>query len=192
VTSATAEPRSDAPPGFHYRDEFVPFDEAGALVDAIAHLDFSPFELRGFVAKRRVAYFGASYDSGDSAGPPIPAFLERLRDRIATWAGVTGDEFVMALVNEYTPGTTIGWHRDAPQFGIVAGVSLLTACRMKFRLYERPGARRVPGARRLTSHEVSLQPRSAYLMTGAARSAYEHHIPPVRALRYSITFRTRR
>jgi len=63
---------------------------------------------------------------------------------------------------------------------------------MKFRLYERPGARRVPGARRLTSHEVSLQPRSAYLMTGAARSAYEHHIPPVRALRYSITFRTRR
>ena len=29
-------------------------------------------------------------------------------------------------------------------------------------------------------------------MTGASRAAYEHHIPPVRALRYSVTFRTLR
>ena len=40
--------------------------------------------------------------------------------------------------------------------------------------------------------KLALQPRSAYLMTGAVRSHYEHSIPPVDALRYSITFRTLR
>jgi alkylated DNA repair dioxygenase AlkB len=37
-----------------------------------------------------------------------------------------------------------------------------------------------------------LARRSAYLLTGESRSAYEHHIPAVAALRYSITFRTLR
>lgn len=193
MPSGTVQRGLEVPSGFYYRDAFVPVDEAAALVDAITRLDLSPFELRGFVAKRRVAYFGASYDSRDGAPPPIPGFLKPLRDRIAAWAGITADEFVMALVNEYSPGTAIGWHRDAPQFGIVAGVSLLTTCRMTFRVYERSAVRRVAGRpRRIASHDVLLQPRSAYLMTGEARSAYEHHIPPVAALRDSITFRTRR
>ena len=42
------------------------------------------------------------------------------------------------------------------------------------------------------THEIVLAARSAYLMTQTARSAYEHHIPSVAALRYSITFRTLR
>ena len=37
------------------------------------------------------------------------------------------------LVTRYPPGAGIGWHRHAPQFGEVSGVSLLTACRMRFR-----------------------------------------------------------
>jgi DNA oxidative demethylase len=36
----------------------------------------------------------------------------------------------MALVNEYPPGAPIGWHRDAPQYGIVIGISLASTCRM--------------------------------------------------------------
>ena len=39
----------------------------------------------------------------------------------------------MALINEYRPGAPIGWHRDAPQYDIVGGISLLSTCRMKFR-----------------------------------------------------------
>jgi hypothetical protein len=39
----------------------------------------------------------------------------------------------MALINEYRPGAPIGWHRDAPQYEVVAGLSLLSACHMKFR-----------------------------------------------------------
>jgi len=36
---------------------------------------------------------------------------------------------------------------------------------------------------------VELAPRSAYAITGEARSQWEHSIPPVKAHRYSITFR---
>jgi alkylated DNA repair dioxygenase AlkB len=38
--------------------------------------------------------------------------------------------------------------------------------------------------------EVTLDPRSAYVLSGAARYAWQHAIPPTKALRYSITFRT--
>jgi len=98
----------------------------------------------------------------------------------------------MALINEYAAGAPIGWHRDAPQYGIVSGVALLSSCRMKFRPYVAPGAHASTGRVRKTTHEIVLERRSAYLMTGDSRSAYEHHIPAVNALRYSITFRTRR
>jgi alkylated DNA repair dioxygenase AlkB len=37
-----------------------------------------------------------------------------------------------------------------------------------------------------------LEPRSVYLMRGPARWQYEHSIPPVDELRYSLTFRTLR
>ena len=66
------------------------------------------------------------------------------------------DTFVHALTTEYVAGTPIGWHRDAPHFEIVAGLSLNGACRMRFRpLDER------------RHHEVftlDLQPRSPYVM----------------------------
>jgi len=97
----------------------------------------------------------------------------------------------MSLINEYRPGAPIGWHRDAPQYDIVAGVSLLSDCRMRFREYVFPG-RKPAGLRRTATHEILLDRRSAYLMTGKSRSGYEHHVPPVTALRYSITFRTLR
>lgn len=182
----------DVPNGFHYRDDFITVDEEASLVEEIGGIEFSTFEMRGVVARRRVAFFGQSYDAGRPLSPELPAFLFPLRDRIAEWAGVAGDAFAMALINEYSDGAPIGWHRDAPQYGIVGGVSLLSSCRMKLRPYVRPSAAERGQGRRLATHEITLQRRSAYLMTGEARSAYEHHIPAVSALRYSITFRTLR
>jgi len=143
--------------------------------------------MRGVVARRRVAFFGESYDR--EVAEPLPAFLLPLRARMAQWAGVESDAFAMALINEYRPGSPIGWHRDAPQYGIVGGVSLLASCRMKFRPYRPPSSGPAP-ARRSATHEIVLAPRSAYLMTHESRNAYEHHIPPVDKLRYSITFRS--
>jgi alkylated DNA repair dioxygenase AlkB len=178
----------DVPPGFHYREDFITEADERVLLEAIADVAFADFAMRGVVARRRVAFFGQSYDR--AAAGPLPAFLLPLRATMAHWAGVDADAFAMALINEYRPGSPIGWHRDAPQYDIVAGLSLLSACRMKFRPYRSPSEPTLP--RRSATHETVLDRRSAYLMKGEARQAYEHHIPAVAQLRYSVTFRTLR
>jgi alkylated DNA repair dioxygenase AlkB len=87
------------------------------------------------------------------------------------------------LVQRYPPGSTIGWHRDAPAFGTVIGVSLASACRLRFQR-GKGDARRV--------WEILLEPRSGYVLAGKARTSWQHSIPPTKELRYSITFRTLR
>jgi alkylated DNA repair dioxygenase AlkB len=65
----------------------------------------------------------------------------------------------------------------------VVGVSLAGSCRLRFQ--------RGTGDRRRV-WEVALEPRSGYVLDGEARRSWRHSIPPTRALRYSITFRTLR
>jgi alkylated DNA repair dioxygenase AlkB len=154
-------------------------------------VEFSTFEMRGAVARRRVAFFGETYDASRRAAP-MPDFLAALTPGLGRWAGVQPDAFAMALINEYPPGAPIGWHRDAPQYGIVVGLSLLSACRMRLRPYLSPASPARDTAPRRATHELELSPRSAYILSGPARSEYEHSIPPVQHLRYSITFRTLR
>jgi alkylated DNA repair dioxygenase AlkB len=178
----------ELPPGFSYRPEFISEAEEQVLAEALANVAFSEFEMRGVVARRRVAFFGRSYNQSEAE--PLPDFLLPLRARIAQWCGVDPPAFAMALINEYRPGAPIGWHRDAPQYENVAGISLLSGCRMKFRPYRSPS---MPSStRRSATHEIALERRSAYFMSGESRQAYEHHIPPVAHLRYSVTFRTLR
>jgi hypothetical protein len=183
---------ADTPPGFEYRDDFLSVAEEAGLVDHINHIEFANFEMRGVVAKRRVAFFGASYDRGDGPSPPIPEFLWPVRERLAKWANVDANDFAMALINEYREGSPIGWHRDAPQYDIVAGLSLLSPCTMRFRPYLSPKEAASTTTRRVTTHEITLMPRSAYIISAEARSKFEHSIPAVAELRYSITFRTLR
>jgi alkylated DNA repair dioxygenase AlkB len=184
---------ADVPSGFQYRDDLITLEEEASLAAEIGRLEFSTFEMRGVVARRRVAFFGASYDAGGAPTLPLPAFLMPLRARAAAWAGVDAGAFAMALINEYRPGAPIGWHRDAPQYDMVAGISILSSCRMKFRPYVSPRALASAKSRRRTAtHEITVERRSGYLMAGESRSAYEHHIPAVSELRYSITFRTLR
>jgi alkylated DNA repair dioxygenase AlkB len=181
----------DLPDGFRYADDFLDAGAEAALVARIEHeVVFQAFEMRGVVARRRVAFFGQAYDATRPAAP-MPPFLEPLRTRAAAWAGVAADAIAMALINEYQPGAPIGWHRDAPQYDVVVGLSLLSPCRMRLRPYLPPKAL-AAGGRRTASHELTLSPRSIYLIAGPARSAFEHSIPPAERLRYSITFRTLR
>ena len=183
---------ANVPDGFRYQGSFITPAEEEALITEISRIEFSTFEMRGVVARRRVALFGHSYDA-NRVSSPLPAFLMPLRHKIACWAGVDADAFAMSLINEYPPGAPIGWHRDAPQYGITAGVSLLSSCPMRLRPYISPGeVTRGADQRRTATHEILLEQRSAYLLTGDSRNGYEHQIPPVRALRYSITFRTLR
>jgi alkylated DNA repair dioxygenase AlkB len=182
----------DLPPGFDYREEFISLDEERQLVAAIGAVQFGSFEMRGVVARRRVKFYGRSYDAVPGPEEPIPEFLFPLRDRLAAWAKIDPPAFAMALINEYQESAPIGWHRDAPQYELIAGVSLLSASRMKLRPYVAPRDLSKLAGPRKTTHEIELKPRSAYLITGEARAGYEHSIPPVTSLRYSVTFRTLR
>ncbi len=171
------------PPGFVYERDFLSPDEEAALLGQIAHLSFSDVRMHGVVARRRIVQYGFNYSfdsSRLSAGPTVPPFLEPLRDRAARFAGRAASDFTEALVTEYPPGAPIGWHRDAPPFDIIVGISLLSACRFQLRRIDRTGA----------VVEISADPRSIYLLSGEARTDWQHHIPPTPALRYSITFRT--
>jgi alkylated DNA repair dioxygenase AlkB len=182
----------DLPPGFDYRDDFITDVEERQLVAAIAGVEFASFEMRGVVARRRVKFYGRSYDAVPGPEEPIPKFLLPLRERLAAWATIDPAAFAMALINEYRESAPIGWHRDAPQYESIAGVSLLSSSRMKLRPYVAPkDVSKLAGPRK-TTHQLELRPRSAYLITGEARQGYEHSIPPVASLRYSITFRTLR
>lgn len=177
------------PAGFEYGDDFVEVSEEQELLAWLGALAFRDFTMRGVTARRRVAFFGESYPGTEGDAEPIPDFLLTLRARVGEWSGRAPDEFGMVLVNEYRAGASIGWHRDAPQYDIVAGISIGATCRMKFRPYV-AGRPSPTGGPRKATHEQVLVSRSAYLMTGASRSAFEHHIPAVDALRYSITMRT--
>jgi alkylated DNA repair dioxygenase AlkB len=113
---------------------------------------------------------------------PVPEFLLGVRERAAEFAGVPADNLVQAMVSEYSVGTPIGWHRDAPQFGTIVGISLGSACRLRLKPYQSTG--------KVLS--LRLEPRSIYVMRGVARSQWQHSIPAVDEMRYSITFRTLR
>jgi alkylated DNA repair dioxygenase AlkB len=176
----------DGPAGFRYAPDVLSPDEEQALLDRIRELPFREFEFQGYVGRRRVVSFGWRYDFTDQLLHPageIPDFLMPAREAATRFAGIAPDDLTQALVTEYSAGAAIGWHRDRSVFGDVIGISLLAAC--VFRLRRKAGGR-------WERFSVTAEPRSAYLLHGVARTEWEHSIPPVPALRYSITFRTLR
>ena len=84
------------------------------------------------------------------------------------------------IVTRYPSGGSLGAHIDSGVFGpTVAGISLEAEWPIVF-------SRRV-GRR----HAVPLPVRSSYVMTGGARSAWFHRVPPGRgSARISLAFRT--
>ncbi len=171
------------PEGFRYEAELLAPEAERDLVRRLAGLGFRPFEFHGHTGKRRVVSFGWEYDFDHGrlrrAGD-MPDFLLPLRDAAAAFAGLAPADLPHVLLTEYGPGAGIGWHRDKAVFGDVVGISLLSGCTFRFR--RRAGAR---------WERVSLEaePRSAYLLRGPSRTEWEHSIPAVDSLRYSITFR---
>jgi alkylated DNA repair dioxygenase AlkB len=172
------------PRGFRYRDEIITETEHAELVRSLQQLDLKPFEFHGYVGNRRVVSFGLKYDYSRRSVEPasqMPAFLDDLLLRVADFAGTEPKAFRQVGINEYRAGAGIGWHKDKQEFGIIVGVSLLASATMRFRRANGAGWSRV-------SH--TLKPRSIYILDGKARTEWEHSIPPLRDLRYSITFRT--
>ena len=176
---------AEEPEGLRHRPEFVTEAEERSLVAAFEAGDWEEVRMHGQAALRTVRHFGHRYDyEGWRLVPadPLPDSVAWLRERAAAMAEGAVDDFTETLVTRYPPGAGIGWHRDAPLFGAkVVGVSLLAPCRLRFQL-------RTAEVRRV--HELRLAPRSAYLLSGAARWSWQHSIPAVAELRYSVTFRT--
>jgi alkylated DNA repair dioxygenase AlkB len=182
------------PQGLEYVLDFIGADEEAALIEAIAQLPpqlaLKEAKYKEYTARRRTTTFGSEYDFGANvleAAPAVPEFLLPLREKVAAWTDIPPARFAQALVTEYRPGTPLGWHRDVPQFEVIAGVSLGAACVMRFRPYEGRAARA-----RGDAFSLELHPRSAYIMRESARWDWQHAIAPTPGLRYSITFRTLR
>jgi alkylated DNA repair dioxygenase AlkB len=180
------EAEKSLPDGFVYRADFITHDEEAMLLAAIRALPLQEARYKQYTARRRIVSFGSEYDFATNEmmpAPALPAFLLPLRQRVADWLGMRAHDFAHALVTEYRTGTPLGWHRDTPNFQVVAGVSLLGPCRMRFRPYPPAKASR-------DTCELTLEPRSAYVMRGEARWRWQHRVMPTTTLRYSITFRT--
>ena len=174
------------PEGFRYRADLITPDDEGILVADIQTLPFREFDFHGYKGKRRVVSFGWHYDFSARTlrkANDFPEFLLSVRDKAASFADVSPDTLQHVLVTEYSEGAGIGWHRDKAVFGDVIGISLVSSC--VFRLRRKAGSKwdRV---------SITAEPRSAYLLRGESRTVWEHSIPGVDALRYSITFRNLR
>jgi alkylated DNA repair dioxygenase AlkB len=175
----------ERPAGLAVHQDVLSEGEEARLVGRFMSLDLRPVVMHGVASRRRTSHFGAGYDfDARTATPakPLPSYLVDLRSRCAELAGEDAASFVEALVTEYDAGAAIGWHKDALVFGpVVLGVSLASDSVMRFQRRAAGGERRV--------HEEPLPRRSAYVLAGAARWTWQHSIPPVKDLRFSVTFR---
>ena len=177
---------AEEPDGLRLRPEVISRQDETALLERFETLNWEPIVIRGQAARRTARHFGLSYDYESrtpQSGEAIPDWVEPPRRAAAEFGGVRPEDLVEVLVQRYPVGSTIGWHRDAPAFGIVIGISLLGSARLRFQRGRREQRR---------TWEVALAPRSGYVLAGAARWSWEHSIPPAKELRYSITFRTLR
>jgi alkylated DNA repair dioxygenase AlkB len=186
VARGRADGPADRPPGLLLRGEVITRREERDLLERFELLRWDPIVIRGQAARRTARHFGLSYDYESRTpqpGDPMPGWLEPARRAAAELAGVAPEQLVEILLQRYPPGSQIGWHRDAPAFGVVVGISLLGHARLRFQQGRRERRR---------TWEVQLPPRSGYVLAGEARRSWEHSIPPTKQLRYSITFRTLR
>ncbi len=174
------------PQGLRYQREFVSSEEESALIADVRALPLTPFQFGAFEGKRRVAWFGWRYDYSrhklEQAGD-LPAWLAPIIARVEAFAGPRSSPVRQVLCTEYEQGVGIGWHRDKPHFDEIFGLSLASACKLRFRRKQGTKWQRFA---------LEAQPRSLYMLSGDSRYVWEHGIPAVEALRYSITFRTMR
>ena len=176
-----------APGGFDYLTNFISTEEEEQLLASIRQFDLGNMKFHQYVAKRKVASFGLGWSFTEQQlkqGAPIPNEFLFLINRVAKQVNIQPEAIVQLLVTEYPPGAVINWHRDAPPFDIIIGISLLADCSFKLRPY----------AKQLQSRHSSItlpvQRRSFYSLQGIAKNEWEHSTAPLKKTRYSLTFRT--
>jgi alkylated DNA repair dioxygenase AlkB len=177
------------PPGFTYVPDFLDQTEEGLLIKEVSKTELHTFVFQGYEAKRRVASFGYDYSFDKrtlTAGRPIPPAFRPLIEKVSAYTGLDVEQFAELLITEYPPGSVINWHRDAPPFDLIAGISLLSDCVFRFRPHEK--TKQTRGSIR----SLTLRRRSLYIISADARTQWQHATLPVKERRYSITLRTLR
>jgi alkylated DNA repair dioxygenase AlkB len=200
------------PPGFGYWRDFLTLEEERRLLAEIATLELRPSQYHEYTALRKTASFslrggpvpvvsfsgplaerrlGSREGVAFEAKPSAPAGLRWLAEKVARHVGRDPRDFPHALVTEYPPGAPIGWHRDAPPFAAIYGVSLASDCTFRLRPHVAAEDKSAAAAdARSAVVKLTAERRSLYAMTGPSRSSWQHSIPPVKQLRHSITLRT--
>lgn len=177
----------EIPEGFSYYPGFISQEEEIKILDNIKHFDLQPMRFHEYEAKRKVIHFGKGWSFTQKKlvpGAELPSEFNFLIDRVAAKLNVTREHIAQFLITQYPVGSVINWHRDAPPFDMIAGVSLQSACSFRLRPHDKP--------RQTKNSTLSFQVerRSLYIMQGSARSEWQHSIAPVDKIRFSLTFRT--
>jgi alkylated DNA repair dioxygenase AlkB len=167
--------------------DFLSLEEEADQLELVGSLPLQAARDKEYVARRQVISYGGSYDfDANTLRPskPLDGRLVPLRDRVADWLAVDRKQIVQVLVAEHAPGTPLGWHRDVPDFEVIAGVSFSGEAPLRFRPYPPDDVAK----RRVVQPTVAS--RAIYKMAGTARWGWQHCVPPVKDRRWSITFRT--
>ena len=177
------------PEGFIYYPAFISKEEEAVLINRVQEAPLHAMQFQGYEAKRKVASYGYdwSFDKRSlTRGKEIPLEYQFLVQRVADYLSLAPEQIAELLVTEYPVGSVINWHRDAPPFDIIAGISLLSDCTFKLRPHDKNKQNR------RATISLTVRRRSLYIMQGESRSEWEHATAPVKEVRYSITLRTLR
>jgi alkylated DNA repair dioxygenase AlkB len=175
------------PPGFVYLPDFITAAEETELMKAILETELHPFNFHGYTGKRKVASFGYDWSFEKqqlSKGKEIPSVFQGIIEKVAKQTGINKEAFAELLITEYPVGAVINWHRDAPPFDTIAGLSLMADCVFRLRPHDKANQNRS------TTLSFSVKPRSLYIIQGPVRTDWQHSTAPVKQVRYSITLRT--
>jgi alkylated DNA repair dioxygenase AlkB len=175
------------PEGFNYYPDFITASEEIQLISNIEKLDLQNMKFHEYEAKRKVISFGHGWSFTEQLlkkGAPIPAAFDFLLDKLTQKLAIQKTSIAQFLITEYPVGSIINWHRDAPPFASIAGISLASDCIFKLRPQDK--------SRQTRANTISLPVarRSLYTMQDAAKTAWQHSTAPVNRVRYSLTFRT--
>ena len=175
-------PTQAPPQGLFYCAACFSEAEQHALLRQVQALPFTHDVMHGKPMLRSGTCFGYTYVAVGRRlypAPPLPEFLLPVVER-ALLQCPARTQVDMCLVQRYPRDAGIGWHKDASVFGdVILGVSLGAEGRLQFR----------PAGATQVSYELLLAPGSLYVMQGTARWDWQHRVPPVKAERYSLTFR---
>lgn len=109
---------------------------------------------------------------------PLPVELEPVRHVVAEFAGIDPEILEHCMVSRFDAGAMIPWLKMRPIWERLIGVALGNPMPMQFR--SEAGKETI---------DLTVSPRSLYLLSGASRDEYEHCFPATSQPRWCLWFR---